>query len=121
MSIEEFLNRDILIDTAVYWGNPTLQASGYFSYDSPVEISCRWVEKKEAFIDNEGKEAVSRAVVYVGQDLDDHGMLFHGTLDDLTAAEESDPRKVSNAHEIKTFMKIPELDMTDKFVRKAML
>lgn len=120
MSIESYLKR-ICTDTAVYWANPTSSADGSLSYDTPVEIKCLWREEIKMIRDTQGKEIVSKAAVHVLVDIDDNGMLFHGDLDDLTAAEESDPRKRADAYEVKLFMKTPSLHLVGQFSRKAML
>ena len=72
-------------------------------------------------VDKDGKEIVSNAFVYVLQDLDDNGMLFHGTLADLNSGEEGDPTTITKAYEIKRFYKIPSLSRAGDFYRKAFM
>ena len=38
------------VETAVYWGNPQNDGYGGFTFDTPVEIKCRWEEKSEVDI-----------------------------------------------------------------------
>lgn len=120
MSIDAYM-KNICNDIAVYWGTPVADKFGAFTFATPVEIQCLWKGKVVLIRDDEGREIVSKAKVYVTQDLDEHGMLFHGILDDLTAAQKSDPRKVSSAYEIKTFMKVPSLHLKNQFNRSAIL
>ena len=121
MSIERYLKRIGKRDTVVYWGNPTAGAGAVISFDAPVEIGCMWKEKIEMLRDKSGREIISRASVYVTQDLDENGMLFHGELCDLTTAQQGDPRKVDAAYEIKMFLKTPSLYLRNRYNRKALL
>lgn len=109
-----------LKQTAVYWGNPANDGAGGRSFDDPVEISVRWEEKQELFIDASGQEVRSNAVVFVGQDLDLGGYLALTDLDSLSSSEEGDPLTVDAAYEVRGWSKIPNLK-GNKFVRKAWL
>ena len=121
MSIERYMKRICSRDTAVYWGEPTKDAKAALLYATPVEIGCFWKEEMEMIRDSKGREIVSRAKVYVTQDLDEHGMLFHGTLADLSQDEESDPRIIPGAYEVKMFLKIPSLHLPNEYNRNAVL
>lgn len=120
MSVNAFMKR-LCRDTAVYWGTPAADNFGAFTFATPVEIKCVWREKVTLIRDNEGREIVAKAKVYVIQDLDEHGMLFHGELNDLTDTQKSDPKKVSSAYEIKAFIKIPSLNLENQYNRSAIL
>jgi hypothetical protein len=109
-----------LNQTCVYWGNPTADGSGGFTWDDPIELDCRWEEKTELIRTSKGDNIVSNASVQVKQDLDENGWLFLGDLDDLDSSEEDDPMTISNAYEIKKFDKIPTMK-ADKFYRRAWL
>lgn len=98
---------------AVYWGNPTPDGFGGFSWDAPVELSVRWEERTRQFLSSDGILSVSRAVIYLGQDVENDGVLWQGRLTDLSTAEKADPRTVSGAQGIRRFDKIPELDGSD--------
>lgn len=119
MSSNNFPNRN-LNQTAVYWGNPQNDGYGGFTYDTPVEISCRWEDSTKIITDSNGREIVSQAEVHVNQDVDEKGLLYLGTLDDLDSDEESDPITIASAFEIKRFDKIPNLKAT-AYYRKAYL
>lgn len=120
MGLQAILERQYKQD-AVYWGNPQSDGEGGFTFDDPVEIKCRWEEIKQTMIDKKGTEMLSRAVVFVKQDLDEEGILYLGTLDDLTSAEEIEPKDVENAFIIKRFAKVPSLLVPTEFLRTAYL
>jgi hypothetical protein len=119
MSITGMLTRRCA-QTAVYWGTPTEDNYGGKTFAAPVEIACRWVDKSEIIASTTGQELVSRAMVHVLQDLDEQGYLYLGTLADLSATEEANPKIVTGAFEIKQFHKVPSLDGS-VYVRKAYL
>ena len=91
----------------------------------PIEIDCRWedrVEKLSLVGARLGEEIISRAQVFVTQDVDERGWLFLGDLDDLDSSqEEGDPKNIDGAYEIMRFDKTPALRSTTEFVRKAYL
>lgn len=115
-----------LNQTAVYWPNPAPDGWGGKSFDEAEELDpaedngVRWVQRQELFIDAQGQEQRSNAVVHVAQDVDLGGYLYLGTLDDLSSAEEADPLDVSGAYEIRNFEKYPDRRGT-RFVRKVWL
>ena len=110
----------LLKTTIVYWGNPTADGYGGYTFDDPIEIKCRWEDRTELFVDPNGKEQRSTAVVYVDRAVAVEGYLFKGTLEDLTSAEEGDPQTVSAAKEIKQCRSVPNRDETF-FVRNVWL
>lgn len=111
---------DKLKQTAVYWGSPQSDGAGGRTFDDPVELSVRWEQRQELFIDASGQESTSKAVVYLGQDVDIGGYLYLGDLDGLSSAEEGDPLTVGGAYEIRGFEKTPDIK-ADQFLRKAWL
>lgn len=127
MSLESFMSR-LCTQTAVYWGSPQDDGYGTMTYDDPVEIKCRWQEGLEVISmagdDRRSRELVSKAQVWLLQDVDEEGYLYLGTLDSedpLGSAEEADPAVVDKAYKIKLFEKTPELRHSNKFIRKAYL
>jgi hypothetical protein len=114
-----FPNRN-LNQTAVYWGNPQPDGTGGYTWDDPIEIDSRWIYDREVMIDNQGEEIVSHAQVRVAQDLDENGMLFLGTLNDLDSDQEANPGTVTEARKIRQFRKVP-LIQGNGYSRKAML
>lgn len=109
-----------LRQAACYWGNPQSDGYGGRTFDDPVEIDVRWVDRQEMFVDTQAREQVSRAVVCVAIDLDVGGYLYLGTLVDLSSAEEGDPLSVSAAYEIRAISKTPNI-RADQFVRRVWL
>jgi len=111
--------------TAVYWGDPTSDGEGGYTYDDPVEVKCRWEYTKEVFTriggGNVSEQLISNAIVYVLQDVDEQGLLFLGELDDLDSADEESPKEVSSVYKIERFDKIPRLGSTTEFIRKVYL
>jgi hypothetical protein len=114
------------VETAVYWGNPQNDGYGGFTFDTPVEIKCRWEEKSEVNIGwfstgFPGNLLLSKASVLVLQDLDLQGYLYRGTLASLSGYDTSKPKAISNAYIIHRFDRIPMVRKTDEFVRTAWL
>jgi len=83
---------------------------GKFSFDSPIEIKCRWDDKIGQFKNKEGQTFSSLAVVYVDRDVKIGDKLKKGTLDSQT---QSDPTKDQNAYEVKAVENIPNLRNTE--------
>lgn len=121
MGVEQTIAR-ACTQTAVYWGEPTPDGYGGRTFGSayPEEISCRWEARTEVITDGQGNEIISRARVYVTEDVEEEGWLFLGELDDLDSDAEEDPMKVDSVHKIKRFDKIPSM-RGDDFVRIAYL
>jgi len=115
----------MLKDTAVYWP-PGSEASGGQDFDddgdpqyaSPVEVECRWEEKAVEFINANGATVVSRAVVYVNVDMRPGGVLWHGTL--ANVSDLSVPKNNEDAWEVQQFEKLPNLKYTE-YLRTAYL
>jgi len=118
--IEKFL-RKLSVQTAVYWGIPTDDGYGGYTYSTPVEIAVRWEDSTKVITTSKGVEYTSRAEVIVNQDVDEEGYLYLGTLSDLTEKQKEDPKLVDGAQKIMRFDKIPMIFKTDEFVRKAYL
>lgn len=109
----------VCVQTAVYWGNPTSDGYGGYSYDAAVEIDCRWDGKTQLVKSGNGEEVVSRAEVLITQDVDEGGMLYLGSLTDLSVAEIADPSIVDGAWKIISMSKNPLFQSTDEFVRQV--
>jgi hypothetical protein len=120
MSFSSLLSRACK-QVAVYWSTPNEDGYGGQVWAAPIEIACRWEDKEQLLQLNDGTQISSRAVVYVLQDVDLEGMMYLGTLADLSNAEEGDPKTVDKAYIIKKFEKSPALGSTTDFVRKVWL
>lgn len=105
----------VCVQTAVYWGNPANDGYGGKTYDTAVEIDCRWEEKTKLVIDRLGKEVMSHATILVTDDCDIDGMLYLGDLDDL----DSDLGVHEDAVPIIATEKIPLFRSSTEFVRKV--
>jgi hypothetical protein len=98
----------------VYWALKSAESGGIAyddygqpQYTDPVEIYCRWDDVAVEFIDRNGTKQVSKSTVFVRQDLDIGGMLFHGTLAEVTSPDA--PREQDNAWEIRQFGVTPHI------------
>lgn len=120
MSIENYL-KTRCTDTAVYWGSPTVALDGSNNYVAPIEIKVLWIDEIKMIRDSEGKEIISNATVHVLQDIENHGMLFHGMLPELSTSEKADPKTKEDAYEVKLFIKTPSIHLKGQFSRKVML
>ena len=132
---------------AVYWGSPKNDGQGYYTFALPVEIQCRWQDGVETIKDSNGREIVSRATIFVLQDLDEEGYLWLGRLSDLTILKgtplttetgiglttesgvimtteydtedpTTHPHNIDGSYIIKKFLKMPSIK-ADTFVRKC--
>ena len=98
-----------LKQTAVYWGAPVNDGYGQFTFADPIEIPCRWSDSIQVVSDGKGNDVVCKSAVMVDRDLEELGMLYLGTLDDLDSAEEGDPVSIDHCYQIKRFDKIPTI------------
>ena len=108
-----------LNQTAVAWTTATPDGYGGYTFSSVDEIDCRWNEKQELFINAQGQEELSRAIVYVNQDMEVGEYLYLGSEDDLDS-DHDDPQVIEDAYIIKAFQKIPSIDGTE-FLRRCWL
>lgn len=130
MGIAAFI-KSKCVETAVYWGNPQPDGYGGNTYDDPIELAppdngVRWEDKDQIMGTQVGGEVtgnvlLSRSGVVVNQDLDEQGYLYHGTLADLSPAQQANPKLIDDAYIIKRFEKTPALGSTTEFFRKAFL
>ena len=109
------------VQDIVYWGTPTENGYGGKTFAEPIEIKGRWEDKNQFFTDYTGSQISSRSIVYVLQHLDEEGVLYLGTLDDLDSAQEDDPMTIEGACTIKKFEASPVLGSTVQFAYKAWL
>jgi hypothetical protein len=104
-----------LKQTISYWENLGAGGIGY-SYANAIEIPGRWQDKQELFIDENGREQLSNAIVYVDRDVVVGDYLYLGNLDDLgdssSGYDFNDPSQLSGSYEIKAFKKTPNLQAT---------
>lgn len=89
---------------ATYWPPGSNDGFGGTSYGSPITIPCRWQYQQTLFRDNQGREVVSEAVVYVGAPLKNGGMLARGEFKSATVD--------TSALEIRAVQESPNLSGT---------
>lgn len=117
---------------AVYWQPLGDDGYGKMLFAEPVEIACRWEERKQVLGTITGAQVVgyqdlSRATVMVGVDLEEDGMLFLGSLTDLEDSEGDSsggyyyPHDIAGTYVIKRFTKVPAVGSTTEFMRTAYL
>lgn len=98
--------------TAVYWQRTGFDSYGVPTFAAPVSIDVRWEDKTTRFVDPQGAEKITSAVVYVGVDIEPGSYLKNGT----DPSPVLNPREDANAEEVKQFSKTPNLRYT-KFIR----
>ncbi len=103
---------------AVYWPNPETDGYGSYTFDPPVEVTCRWDEEIEKIIQDAGDEIISRASVLLGFDPEKGAYLYRGTIADLITiygiTDYLNPLNVVNAYPIRVVYLTP--DIRNKFV-----
>lgn len=109
-----------LKDDIVYWGTPSPDGFGGATFADYVDLKGRWEDRNDLFIDTEGKESMTKAVVYVTQDMDLGGWLFKGLTTDISSADQDAPQDVDNAYEIRGFKKVSNMK-GDGYERKVFL
>jgi hypothetical protein len=112
------IHEKLAAQTITYWAPAgTRDAYGNQTFASPALIGGFWMDKQELFVDAEGREVRSTAVVFVDQDCELGGYLAEG---DQTAT--ANPVSVDGAREIRGWEKIPHLRQIEaKTTRKALL
>lgn len=68
--------------TATYFAPMGQDAFGNLAYAAPVTLKCRWQAKNEMVRSIDGRELVSRAVVYVNNLVEAGGRLALGVVTD---------------------------------------
>ena len=94
-----------LRDNAVYWGRPVKDAWGDQVYPSPAAVKCHWKEVAYEYLNAQGANAVSKAVVFVDREINADGFLLHGVLSPAILS----PRAYPSAARIQYVEKQPTL------------
>lgn len=95
---------------AVYWKRLTPDEWGAFSYDTPVEIECRWDDSNEEFRDAKGETLTSRATVYPDRVVYPGDIMLKGEQESDTP---NDPTTLDDTFEVKRFDSMPNLKATE--------
>jgi hypothetical protein len=112
---------DMRQQTAVYWPPAGRDDYNRMAYGAPRELRVRWVDTTETVLNTKGQTKVSKSKVYVGEDVQEDGVLWPGKLADVPAERLADPLRGNfGAWEISAFKRVPDLDAED-FLRIAYL
>lgn len=103
-----------LNQVATYWGSPSPTGFGGHTFGTPSSIMVRWEEKNEEFVDEQGNQKISQAVVFAEGDLEVGGYLYLGET------SETDPTSIDDALPIQRYAKIPDIRAV-QYLRKAWL
>jgi len=120
MSIESYIKSTCTQD-AVYWGSPREDGFGGKTFGTPIDIKCRWQDIVQLLGTPDKESVISRATVVVLQDLEEDGLLWLGTLANLTLQQQNDPRTIEDICIVKRFAKLPAIRSTTVFLRKVYL
>lgn len=108
----------MLRQKCIYWElEGDVNQFGERKFLLPVEIKCRWEDVGEELLQDDAKEQVFDATIFVDRDVKEGGLLMLGTLADLTS---SDPPKSILSKRIRKFEKIPTMK-GNRFLRVAYL
>lgn len=75
--------QDMQVHTLTYWAPLGADEYGKQRFDDPVEMTCRWDDVSEEFIDADGIKQISRAKVYPELDVLPGGVLWKGEITNL--------------------------------------
>ena len=96
---------------AVYWPPGPADGNGQPTWGAPVELSCRWDDDAQQYLDAAGETRVSNAYVYVDRDLALGGLLRLGLLS--ATLYPAEPRLNDAVYEIRKLMRNPNLRATE--------
>lgn len=94
----------------------TIDDYGDYAHADPVELKGRWEERAELFINSDGNEQRSNAVVYLSGDVEIGDFLLLG----FAASSTANPEDETGARQVLAFQKIPGIN-NNEFQRKAFL
>jgi hypothetical protein len=90
--------RRITKQTAVLWRFVELDDQGQPTYNSPVEIKCRWLDKTQEVVTAKGDRIASSAYLIVDRDIPLRSVVLFGSLD--VVIDTDDPKENVGAYEI---------------------
>jgi hypothetical protein len=94
---------------ATYWGAPVHNNWGGTDYGQPRVIMVRWHEKTERFLNREGQDQLSNAIVFLPEEIDEFGYLAMGDVSNVAKPEDTD-----KAFQIQRIEIIPDLRNLNK-------
>lgn len=97
--------------TLVYWEPNKADKFGFARVLDPVELKCRWEDKKaEAGINPDGMTIFASSVIYLQTPLEVGGYVMQGTIEDVEdSGFPDDPTMDSRVREIIRVDNIPDL------------
>lgn len=104
----------LLRSRCTYWGPPLKNEFGDRTYPSPATLSCHWEEKAQLFIDRNGVQSHSHAIVLVESEVEIDGRLFFGE------SEEDNPDNETGSDTIRMVERVPTIRV-DILTYKALL
>jgi hypothetical protein len=100
-----------LNQTATYWApSGSTDLYGKPTPSAPVQIPCRWEERSSQVISKKGEEIISKARVFMLQDVSLDGYLYLG------ASAQADPNNQSGVYEIQAMSRTPDLSNLESLV-----
>lgn len=87
-------------DKTVYWEKIGVDQYGMPTFNSPVEVLCRWEDGVAEVTDAQKQVVVATSTVYVLQEMEVGSLLWKGGLDELTSDQQANPRTIEEVAEI---------------------
>ena len=109
-----------LNQTAVYWAPAASDEYGNSTHETGEEITVRWEDRVDLFVNAQGEDEHSQAVVYGTDLVVVDGYLYLGTLASLTAQQQLDPTIVRGAYRVRQSKLSPSVGATQS-LRKTWL
>jgi hypothetical protein len=103
---------------AVYWAYAGTNEFNEKQVATAVQIRVRWEDVNEEFLDVSGETRMSKALVYVGEDIVPGSILMLGVLADIT--DTVNIKENAGAWEVRRFDKLPDLKAKE-FLRTCYL
>lgn len=97
----------------VYWPPTGIDQFGKPTLGAPLELNCRWEDKIEEVLSVDGEKTLTKAKVFVSQDVVPRGVLVKGRI--ATITNQLDPFKnvdlfgTTLAHRIIAYNSTPDL------------
>lgn len=88
---------------ATYWDTPVSNGFGGYTFENPKVINVRWEERQDEFLDAKGDKRISRAIVFISEELTLGGYLMLGDHSDLG------PTALDDSWQIKKLTVIPDI------------
>ena len=118
MTTPGFISKQ-LNQTMVHWPTPVNDGYGGHTFGTAVEIQARCEFRVERAINAMGNEVLSKAFVFLEQEVEEGEFLYLGSLSEINAAGLVNPSTVAKAMIVLTFLKIPRLGSATEFIYKA--